>query len=206
MTQPDHWDVGIVWLTRRLQRPDRMLRTRFGAARRRSDSQTADNARGGLDLLDGCTSVVPADVGVVTAVLFAVALLILFIAIGPGLLAITIGVIEVVLVILGGIIAGALRVLFRQPWEIVARRDDVQLEWRVAGVRRAREVAARVSEQLRQGHDPESIEPSHRDREPPALSGIPTMYRRNEFRLVGRIYGALLALAGIGAVVLLVVR
>lgn len=188
------WDVGIIWLTRRLQRPDRMLRRRFSIARRKQDKDTSDGSRTALDAVpDGCGGF--DDIGSFLLVLVVIALFILFIALGPGLLAITVGVAEIILVLLGAVAAVAGRVLFGQPWEIVARRGDEQIEWRVSGVRRARDMAGRIEQQLAGGADPDMIEPNNRDRTPPDLSDVPNMYHRAEFRLVGRFFGALIAFA-----------
>ncbi|MDW3219806.1 MAG: hypothetical protein R8F63_14420 [Acidimicrobiales bacterium] len=195
----DDWDVGIIWLTRHLQRPDRMLRRRIGATRGR-DTEDRPGVRrrrsAAGDVLDGASGC--ADLGDIPALLVVVAIVAVvgvLVALGPGLLAITIGLLEIALVLIGAAIALVGRVVFRQPWEVVARRGDEQHEWRVRGIRRARDVLAEIETGVRLGHHPATLAPEHADPAPPDLSGVPGVYHRPEFRFLGRVYGAILALA-----------
>lgn len=202
----DSWDLGIIWLTRHLQRPDRMLRRRVRAARDPSGGTGATSRRRSAagDVLDGasgCTDVV--DLPAFLAIVAIVAVLGVLIALGPGLLAITIGLLEIALVLVGAAIALVGRVVFRQPWEVVARRGDEQHEWRVRGIRSARNVLAEIETGVRLGHHPATLAPEHADASPPDLSGVPGMYHRPEFRLLGRVYGGILALAVLVGVAIL---
>lgn len=206
----DDWRVGIIWLTRSLQRPDRMIRRRVRAARRQPDEpETGEPQERSLagDALDGASGCMDAgDVPIVLAVAGVIVVIVALVALGPGLLAITIGLLEIaVLLILAA--AGLVgRVIFRQPWEIVARRPGHELVWRVRGIRRARAVADEIETGLRQGRDANTLAPAHVDPAPPDLSGVPNVYQRSEFRLLGRVCGAALAIAIVVAVALLLLR
>lgn len=203
----DDWRVGIIWLTRGLQRPDRMIRRRVRAARRQSDTDEKQERSLAGDALDGASGCMDAgELPTVLAIAGVIVVIVALVALGPGLLAITIGLLEIaVLLILAA--AGLVgRVIFRQPWEIVARRPGHELVWRVRGIRRARAVADEIETGLRQGRDPSTLAPAHVDHAPPDLSGVPNVYRRSEFQLLGRVYGAALAIAIVVAVVLLLVR
>ncbi|MEM7142073.1 MAG: hypothetical protein AAF548_13685 [Actinomycetota bacterium] len=193
----EEWDVGIVWLSRRLHRPDRMLSRRWRAARRVTAQEEAERAttRDYLEAGDGCASAL--DLGWVGAIVLIVVFLGVLSALGPGLLAITVGLIEIIVVLLGAVIVGAGRVLFGVPWEIVARRGDDELTWRIKGYRPARALIEEVESGLRQGLDPATLARSDRDLDPPDLRSVPGLYHRREFRWIGRIFGPALLLAAI---------
>lgn len=143
----DDWEVGVVWLHRRLRRPDQMMAARWRAATRRDrDEPLRDEA------------------GVGTAV-------------------------------------AAGRVLFGQPWEVIARRDGETCAWRVFGHRGARALVTEVETAIALGADPTTVRPDALDRHTlDSTAETLRLYRRNGFRWLGNVFGLLLGAAGIALV------
>lgn len=145
------------------------------------------------------------DFPVLGLVLFAVVVVVATATVGPPLLAITIGLVEIIGLVVFAVAGIASRVLFGQPWEIIARRGDELLTWRAVGYRAAKEVAAEVDQSLRLGTEPSAIAPGSQDNNPPVdLSAAPALYSRPAFRIVGRALGVALAVAvlvGVGLAV-----
>ena len=197
------WDVGVVWLSRHLHRPDRMLRTRYRAARQRGDRESLEAAGDSGDL-SGCAGDLGDEFGLVLVAIFlAVAL----VALGPGLLAITVGLVEIALLVIGAVIVSLFRVAFGRPWEVLARSSERTVAWRAQGVREARQLAREVDDGLAAGHDPATIRLGELDEDiPAAVLDAPGMYSRTEFRRLGQMLGLAIGGALVFGALLLVVK
>ena len=202
MSAPDEWDIGVVWLSRRLHRPDRMLRSRIGATRRKSDDRPSDAGSRVVDGLSGLGDF--GDTWVTLAVVAFVILVVVLVVIGPGLLALTIGLAEILVLMAISVVAVIVRFVFRRPWEVLARSDSRQLGWRAESYRGARDLVAEIESAVAHGFDPADVALDRRDHDiPPALEAAPSMYGAMEFRWLGRAFGVASAVAIFAAALIL---
>ena len=133
--------------------------------------------------------------------LFAAIVMIGLIFIGPGLFALTVGLIEIMFLGVTGTAVAAGRVLFGQPWEVIARRDGETCAWHVFGHRGARALVTEVETAIALGADPTTVRPDALDRHTlDSTAETLRLYRRNGFRWLGNVFGLLLGAAGIALV------
>lgn len=110
--------------------------------------------RFGLDLTDVGPGFDIGDLGPISAVLGAIALILVLVFVVIPLLALAVQLVALLLALIVGVL---LRVVFRRPWTVVARRvggprtDD--RAWRVSGWRDSGEVVTAAAERLRRGDE-----------------------------------------------------
>jgi hypothetical protein len=138
------WRIGRRWLPRR----PRLGRVDVGDA----GLGLPDFGLGGGDDLGIVGTILLVIAAVVVAVFVA---LVLF-----NVIAIAIELTAVIVLLVAGVVG---RVVFRRPWQVVARAGEHSFSWRVVGWLRSRRVIADVGAQLEAGarepHPTEALDP-----------------------------------------------
>ena len=154
------WLVHVQWLGRRVGRDTLLARyAHRRAARRARKASDAASLRSGsrqqrredrwydfLDLDPGCL-----DIGELPAVLLVIIGVVLLVWLGPGLIALLVGLGEFVLVLLGAVAVFVWRTVARRPWAVVATDGEVTYTWSVTGYRKARAVVLSAAESVARG-------------------------------------------------------
>jgi hypothetical protein len=162
------WTVQIEWLGRRIGRDTLLARySRRRAGRRERKSRDAATLRSGqappvrkrrwfdvLDLDPGCL-----DVGEFPVALVVLLVIVLLIWLGPGALALLLGLGELLLVLLGALGVLLWRTLSRRPWAVVASDGDISYRWSVTGYRRARALVRSAAASLGAGLGLAGVDP-----------------------------------------------
>jgi hypothetical protein len=84
-------------------------------------------------------------------VLVVIVLVLLAVWLGPGLIALLLGLGEFLFVLLGAAVVFAWRTLARRPWSVVASDGEAVYRWSVTGYRRARSLVRSASTSILAG-------------------------------------------------------
>lgn len=178
------WDVHIEWVGRRLGR--QTVLGRWSARRARRGDRKAARAealrtgrpqpregkrsrwRDRLDFDPGCFAL-----DELLVVVVIVAIVVALIWFGPGVVALLLGLGELLLVALAAVVVATWRTVTRRPWSVVARSDQVERRWSVVGYKRARRMVSELSGALRDGRPLAEIDEAHGNSRPVLDKGEP---------------------------------
>jgi hypothetical protein len=155
------WHVQVEWIGRRLGQGPLLRRWHERRRRRGTDQGPASDEAGGdsgwVHLLDAPVDA-PGSFATVGVFLLIAALVALLVLVGPWLLALLLGAVELVLIVLACVVVFVTRTVRRRPWRVVATSADGQLHtWDVVGWRRSRALVRTVCEGISAGLAPGSI-------------------------------------------------
>jgi hypothetical protein len=153
------WDVHIEWVGRRLD--DGPLMRRWHERRRRvvernRTTRRKDRDSRWWDWLD--IPLVDDGLAIFLAVIAFIVAVALIVVVGPWLIALLLGAMELTLILLACAAALVTRTILRRPWRVVARSNDGrQFDWDVVGYRRSRELVRVIRDAIAAGITPSAI-------------------------------------------------
>ncbi len=104
---------------------------------------------------------VPDDLGGVVIVVAIIAAVIAIVFLGPGLLALLVGAIELTIIVVACVAVIVWRTLRRRPWRVLAiSADGRHHAWELRGWRRSRALVRTIAEGIETGLPPTAIEPA----------------------------------------------